>query len=90
MQVYEGGEVGEVYTTSLDELTLGRTGGDKQFPDDEHMSHEHARISRDDGGFTLEDLGSTNGTYIKLREATRLEHGDCLLLGQQLLRVDFS
>ena len=90
VQIFEDGELGEVYTTSQDELTIGRTGGDKTFAGDGHMSNEHARISRDDEGFTLEDLGSTNGTYIRLREATRLKHGDCLVMGQQLLRIDFS
>ena len=35
----------------------------------------------------LEDLGSTNGTYLKIRGRCRLESGDILLCGSQLLRV---
>ena len=38
----------------------------------------------------LSDLGSTNGTYIRIKEETALASGDFVLLGQQLFRVDLG
>jgi pSer/pThr/pTyr-binding forkhead associated (FHA) protein len=43
------------------------------------VSRHHARITRQDGGFTIEDLGSRCGLYVNDRPIngpTRLRHGD--------------
>ncbi len=48
------------------------------------MSRRHARIVVDGGRAVIEDLGSKNGTWVRgarLREPTRLENGDRVLLG---------
>ena len=41
-----------------------------------------------DGSFQLNDLGSRNGTYVRIRGERELAHGDYLFIGQQLLRVE--
>jgi DNA-binding winged helix-turn-helix (wHTH) protein len=52
------------------------------------VSRRHARILADGGRFTLEDLGSKNGTYLReqrLQAAAALEDGDAFRLGRTLL-----
>ncbi len=68
-------------------VLLGRTQGEVTFPDDPQVSTRHARVRREGRRWLLEDLGSTNGTYLKIRGRCRLESGDVLLCGSQLLRV---
>jgi len=72
-----------------DEARLGRD-PDIEFPcdpDDDIVSAVHARVRRDaDGAWWLEDLGSTNGTWLngrRLAAAERLRTGDRLTLGQR-------
>src|SRR5579872_2319708 len=58
-----------------DELTLGRAAGCGVRVDDAFTSNIHARLFRRDGSLWLEDLGSTNGTWVngeRLDGATRL------------------
>jgi tRNA A-37 threonylcarbamoyl transferase component Bud32 len=61
----------------------GRLGGDAQ------ISRRHARISRTpDGGFTIEDLGSTNGTFLNGRQISvtePLSNGDTIEVGDTTL-----
>jgi pSer/pThr/pTyr-binding forkhead associated (FHA) protein len=40
--------------------------------------------------FTVNDLGSKNGTFVRITDESPLEHGDYVFLGQQLLRVEIS
>jgi pSer/pThr/pTyr-binding forkhead associated (FHA) protein len=36
----------------------------------------------------LEDLKSRNGTYVRVQQPTRLVHGDLMLVGDQVLRIE--
>lgn len=74
------------YVFSEDQIELGRERGDILFQDDGFVSGRHARISKTEGKVILKDLGSSNGTYIRIREACEVEDGDLLLMGQQLFR----
>jgi two-component system cell cycle response regulator len=59
--------------------------------DDPGVSRRHARIARSpEGGFYVEDLGSTNGTQVHGRRVTltTLESGDYIQLGSALLRFE--
>ncbi len=66
---------------------LGRERGDILFPEDGYVSGLHCRLSWENGKLMLIDVGSSNGTFIRLREETELKTGDVLLMGQQLFRV---
>lgn len=74
-----------------DELTVGRAGGcGVALPDDTFVSQLHARVYRRDGRILLEDLGSTNGTYVNDRKVTgavTLGPGDQLTIGRTTLEV---
>jgi pSer/pThr/pTyr-binding forkhead associated (FHA) protein len=69
---------------------LGRERGDILFSEDGYVSGLHCRIARaSDGKIYLTDVGSSNGTFIRLKAERTLTRGDVLLMGQQLFRVDF-
>jgi pSer/pThr/pTyr-binding forkhead associated (FHA) protein len=79
--------VSRAFAFADDEITMGRERGDILFRDDGFVSGLHARISKADGKGLLKDLGSSNGTYIKVRGERTLEDGDLILMGQQLFRL---
>ncbi|MBS3939598.1 MAG: FHA domain-containing protein [Actinobacteria bacterium] len=71
-------------------LTLGRAAGVDVVVDDVYVSDEHAQIMPDDGGWSVRDLGSTNGTYLngaKVTRPTPLAAGDQLRLGKTRIEV---
>ncbi len=71
-------------------VTLGRERGEINFPDDGYVSGLHARIMLRDGRVFLADLGSSNGTFIKVNGERNVGHESFVLLGQQLFRLNFS
>lgn len=57
---------------------------------DTYISGRHARFTTDDGELLVEDLESTNGTYVNqeiIHHRTRLERGDIVQVGGVLLEV---
>jgi pSer/pThr/pTyr-binding forkhead associated (FHA) protein len=74
-----------------DELTIGRSPGcGVPTPDDIYASTVHARLYRQKEQLWVEDLGSTNGTYVnseKISQARRLGKGDVLQAGSTVFEV---
>jgi len=73
-----------------DELTLGRAGGCGIPLDDTYVSQLHARLFRQDGQIFVEDMGSTNGTFVnrkKVSAAVPLRRGDRLQVGRTVLEL---
>jgi pSer/pThr/pTyr-binding forkhead associated (FHA) protein len=67
----------------------GRERGDILFSEDGYVSGLHCRIARGpDGRVYLTDVGSSNGTFIRLRAERAVGGTDILLMGQQLFRID--
>jgi len=65
-------------------------GGDPQCEvplQDPYISRRHVRIGRDRDMVLVEDLASSNGTYVRIRRAIVLEPGDELLVGTTVLRL---
>jgi len=73
-------------------LLLGRgSGNDVNLSRDEYASSKHARVEPRRDGVWLEDVGSTNGTYlngIRLTQAKKLAAGDVLRIGETELRYE--
>lgn len=73
------------------EVTLGRSPGCAvSLEGDAFASSVHARVFRRDGETWLEDLGSTNGTFVngeRLATPVRLRRGDKVKVGHTLLEV---
>lgn len=72
-----------------DSLTLGRARSNSIVLDDMLVSRHHARISADDQGLIIEDLGSRNGTFVNGRrvQTTRLHEGDRIGIGASTFEV---
>ncbi len=73
--------------------TIGRTGVNAIALRDPSVSAKHARIVRGADGFTIEDLGSRNGTYVnseKLSEKRLLAEGDLVRLGKIILTFNLA
>lgn len=68
-------------------IHLGRERGDVLFPEDGYVSGLHCRLSWEGGRLFLTDLGSSNGSFMRLHEESEVKSGDVLLMGQQLFRV---
>jgi len=68
-------------------LYLGRERGDILFPEDGYVSGLHCQIAVHQGRVTVTDVGSSNGSYVRLHGPRALRNGDFLLLGQQLFRI---
>jgi hypothetical protein len=72
------------------ELTVGRAAGCQITLDDSYVSQLHARVFRRDDLLYVEDLGSTNGTYLNTRKVTAavpLQRGDKLKIGSTVMEV---
>jgi pSer/pThr/pTyr-binding forkhead associated (FHA) protein len=69
-------------------LHLGRERGDILFPEDGYVSGLHCRLVWEKGKVVLTDLGSSNGTFVRLNAETELVDNDVLLMGQQLFRIN--
>jgi pSer/pThr/pTyr-binding forkhead associated (FHA) protein len=83
------GQRGRVYELA-DEVTVGRAPGCGVSLPDTTVSQLHARVFRRDGSFFLEDLGSTNGTWLnraRVGGAVPLKRGDRVMVGSTLLEV---
>jgi pSer/pThr/pTyr-binding forkhead associated (FHA) protein len=87
-QLLEGGGAGEVFPLRQGENAIGREVGQVCFPSDRYVSARHARIDVSDTGMVLTDVGSSNGTFVRITVPTQVVAGDQVLLGMRLLRVD--
>ncbi len=99
--IERGGTPGTEFALTGDESIIGRWDADNGiFPDidldahddDAKVSRRHARIRRNNGSYFIEDLGSTNGTYVNrgrrlLPGNTQiLNDGDEVIVGKTFLR----
>ena len=90
-QLLTGGGVGITLCAASPTVVIGREDCDLNFPTDVYMSGSHAKIDQiSEGSFTLNDSESKNGTYLRIRAPHRLQHGDYLFLGRELLRVEMT
>jgi FHA domain len=75
-----------------DVLLIGRNvTGDGSLGGDTELSRQHANIKRADAGLVIEDLGSTNGTYVngqRIGVPTLLRPGDSVFVGATTFVVE--
>lgn len=87
-QLLDSGRRGNVHLIRQAELKIGRETGDILFPDDGFVSGSHCVVAVRGGRVFLGDLGSSNGTYIRVRAEKALRQDDLVLVGRKMLRVD--
>lgn len=76
--------------TVTDATVLGRSEEADIMIDDPYASEFHLRLVAQEGGLTLHDLGSTNGTYLNGRRVTaptELRRGDAVQVGKTVMEV---
>lgn len=81
--------IGNAYTIASDGMHIGRERGDVIFPEDGYVSGLHCRLHHDGSSIVLTDVGSSNGTFVRVRGERVVQSGELLLLGQQLFRLQF-
>lgn len=84
LTVETGPQAGLTYVLGPGETLVGRGGDCDIFFGDVTVSRHHAKLTVDEDALRLEDLGSTNGTYVNgdRSDATDLAAGDELIIGK--------
>lgn len=86
----EGGVGGRVFVRGGPSVTIGRAGCAVNLGDDPYLSQAHAELVLEaEGGAKLRDLGSSNGTFVRVppHAERELHDGDGLRMGREVLRV---
>jgi predicted component of type VI protein secretion system len=79
---------GAVFSLEGDQLIIGRDSTSGVAINDAEISRKHARLTFQGGKYVLEDLGSTNGTFVngqRLAGPVVLKGGDVVSLGEQIV-----
>src|SRR5215470_12244502 len=82
---------GRRYKLADGEYVIGRRSDCQIFVPDMRVSRQHARLWRTGEDWSLEDLGSNNGTFIngiRLQQATPLRHDDEITIANNRIRVE--
>jgi pSer/pThr/pTyr-binding forkhead associated (FHA) protein len=78
---------GKVFPVSGESFTIGREPGNGIVINDAEISRKHARMAQQGNTYTIEDLGSTNGTFVngvRLTAPHALRPGEVIALGEQI------
>ncbi|MCG3174532.1 MAG: hypothetical protein GMKNLPBB_02776 [Myxococcota bacterium] len=86
VHILDNGYPGRVSPLDIPELTIGREGCDLSFPVDPYMSARHCAIEFRDDAYWLRDLGSANGTFLRLTQPADLYDGQVLIIGSMVMR----
>jgi pSer/pThr/pTyr-binding forkhead associated (FHA) protein len=82
--VQDSTEVEHRYRLSFEDFNIGRAGDNELVIAKPEVAPHHARITLDEHGYTLRDLGSDSGVTVngeKIRETHRLQHMDSVEIG---------
>jgi predicted component of type VI protein secretion system len=92
MTVRQGPVPGKVFDLVKDVLTIGRDMNNDVVINDAEVSRNHGRLTSQSGGYLIEDLASTNGTFVngqRLIGPKLLNPGDVIGLGETIV-IEYS
>jgi len=90
IQLLEGGLRGAAFPLREGDNLLGRETGDIVFPTDGFVSGRHAVLKARGERLVVRDVGSSNGTFLRLTNAVFVDSGDQFLVGRELVRVELQ
>lgn len=88
--IVEGSNAGESVPLSGETITLGRGSDSTIRLDDDYVSTRHARFVTNGEEWFIEDMGSTNGTYVgrtRVTRATAITPGTAVRLGKTVVEL---
>lgn len=78
---------GSTFLLHGNNVIIGRTRGEIIFADDQYISGAHAQLSYREENIFLQDLGSSNGTFLKITGEKHLQSGASILLGHNVYKL---
>ena len=90
VQMLAGGAPGLAYFSRGASLTVGQEGCDVNLANDPFLARSHCSLGAEGGSLILMDLDTENGTYVRFTEPREVVHGDYLVAGRCVLRVEFN
>ena len=92
LAIVNGPQTGTSAAVQGGPVLIGRSADCQIILDDDYVSTRHARVqASEDGTFYVEDLGSTNGTYVngqRITAPTTLTMADTLRIGKTMLKLE--
>jgi hypothetical protein len=93
LRVLAGEEAAQPFAVAYGGMIIGRLSGSDILLHDRLVSQHHASIETTPDRITIRDKNSTNGTLVngvEISETTELHHGDTILIGDVLLRLEWA
>jgi hypothetical protein len=91
LSIMQGQQTGETAELAPGLVMIGRGADCQLVLDDDYVSTRHARVVAGESGLYIEDLGSTNGTYVngtRITAPTAISLSDTLRIGKTILKLE--
>ncbi|RME46643.1 MAG: FHA domain-containing protein [Caldilineae bacterium] len=91
--VKQGPQIGIFFPITSDRLMIGREEACNIIIQDPEVSRRHCELAWKEGDFVLQDLGSTNGTFVngvQITEPVKLKPGDNVGIGQTMMVLELE
>jgi hypothetical protein len=91
LSIVQGQQTGEAAELAPGLVMIGRGADCQLILDDDYVSTRHARVVAGETGLYIEDLGSTNGTYVngaRITAPTAISMSDTLRIGKTILKLE--
>lgn len=86
----DNGTTFEMFRLRRKTTVIGRNDGDIRIEHDAMMSGKHASLSVKEKSLFIEDMGSSNGVFVRIEDRIELQDGDEFIIGRQRLRFSPS